>query len=197
MFGLTRETFDRTIAAFNRAVLPEDAERVAHAIERAIETLGVYEAEFRIALPHGGTRWVQARGQAVTDESGTAVRLIGVAYDTTAVHDGEVRTSRVLEAMPTGYLSMDHEWRFTVVNSAAERLLGHAGSNCWVAPCSRRSRTRRAGRSSGPTGPRSTAGSRRPSRPTTRRPSPPGTTCCAGPPRTGCRCSSPTSPSGP
>ncbi len=125
IFGLTEATFDRTIAAFDRAVLPEDAERVAHAIERAIDTLGGYEAEFRIALPHGGTRWVQARGQAVPDGTGAAARLIGVAYDTTAVHDGETRTSRVLEAMPTGYLSMDHEWRFTMVNSAAERLLGH------------------------------------------------------------------------
>ena len=125
IFGLTEETFDGNIAAFNRAVLPEDAERVGQAIARAIDTLGIYEAEYRIVLPDGGTRWVQARGQALADATGTAARLIGVAYDTTAVHDGETRTSRVLEAMPTGYLSMDHAWRFTVVNSAAERLLGH------------------------------------------------------------------------
>ncbi|SDN78819.1 PAS domain S-box-containing protein [Klenkia soli] len=126
IFGLTEDTFDGNIAAFNKAVLPADAERVAHAIQRAIDTLGIYEAEYRIVLPDGRTRWVQARGQALPDASGTAERLIGVAYDTTAVHDGEARTGRVLEAMPTGYLSMDHEWRFTVINTAAESLLGQS-----------------------------------------------------------------------
>ncbi|SCX43625.1 PAS domain S-box-containing protein [Klenkia marina] len=126
IFGLTRATFGGTIAAFDEAVVPEDAERVAHAIDKAITTAGLYEAEYRITLPGGGTRWVQARGQALADGTGRAERLIGVAYDTTAVHDGEARTARVLEAMPTGYLSVDHDWRFTVVNGAAERLLGRS-----------------------------------------------------------------------
>jgi PAS domain S-box-containing protein len=124
IFGMTEETFGGTISAFNDAVHPADSERVAHAIQRALDTLGIYEAEYRILLPDGRTRWVQARGHALAGPDGTAERLLGVAYDTTAVHDGEARTSRVLEAMPTGYLSVDHDWRFTVLNSAAERLLG-------------------------------------------------------------------------
>ena len=124
IFGMTEETFDHTIGSFNRAVVPEDAERVGQAIQRAIDTRGAYEAEYRISLPDGTTRWVQARGEVVTDAAGEPARLIGAAYDTTAVHEGETRTTRMLETLPTGYLSMDHEWRFTVVNSAAERMLG-------------------------------------------------------------------------
>ncbi|MEI4274087.1 SpoIIE family protein phosphatase [Klenkia sp. LSe6-5] len=124
IFGLTADTFDGNIAAFTKAVHPQDADRVSHAIQRAIDTLGFYEAEYRIVLPDGQNRWVQARGHALPDADGAPERLIGVAYDTTAVHDGEARTARVLEAMPTGYLSLDHDWRFTVVNTAAERLLG-------------------------------------------------------------------------
>lgn len=126
IFGRTEETFGGTIAAFNDAVHPADSDRVGQAIQRALDTLGIYEAEYRVLLPGGGTRWVQARGHALAGPDGTAERLIGVAYDTTAVHDGEARTSRVLEAMPTGYLSVDRDWRFTVVNSAAEQLLGRS-----------------------------------------------------------------------
>jgi len=124
IFGMTAETFGGSIAAFNDAVHPADSDRVDQAIRRALDTLGSYEAEYRILLPDGRTRWVQARGHALGGPDGTAERLVGVAYDTTAVHDGEARTSRVLEAMPTGYLSMDRDWRFTVVNGAAEQLLG-------------------------------------------------------------------------
>ena len=37
---------------------------------------------------------------------------------------GETRVSRVLEAMPAGFYSLDRDWRFTHVNAEAERLLG-------------------------------------------------------------------------
>ena len=58
------------------------------------------------------------------DETGVATRLIGAAYDSTAVQDGEARVARILEAMPTAFYSVDRDWRFTYVNAEAERLLG-------------------------------------------------------------------------
>jgi PAS domain S-box-containing protein len=39
-------------------------------------------------------------------------------------HEGQARTEGVLEAMPSGFFSLDDRWRFTFLNSAAERLLG-------------------------------------------------------------------------
>jgi PAS domain S-box-containing protein len=67
---------------------------------------------------------VTARGRAFASEQGPAGRLIGVAYDVTAERAGEARVSRVLEAMPAGFYSLDAQWRFSHVNAEAERLLG-------------------------------------------------------------------------
>ncbi|MBZ5739161.1 SpoIIE family protein phosphatase [Nocardioides mangrovi] len=126
LFGLDERSFGGTIEAFNERLHPEDLPRVTHALEHAIETCGEYVAEYRILMPGGGVRWIAARGRALASRpGGEAVQLLGAAYDTTAVQEGEARVARVLESMPTAFFQLDPvTWRFTYVNSQAERLLG-------------------------------------------------------------------------
>lgn len=124
LFGLTRETFGGTIEAFNASVHPEDRTRVAQALSDAIESCGGYAAEYRIQRPDGGVRWISARGHALAGSDGTAVRVLGAAFDSTPVQEGEARVARVLEAMPSAFFHLDHEWRFTYANDRAQRLLG-------------------------------------------------------------------------
>lgn len=126
MFGYDRATFEQSIEAFNARVHVDDLPRVTDALQGAIDSSGEFEAEYRIALPGGLTRWVSARGRALGGPDGTAVRLIGVAYDVTTELAAEARVTRVLEAMPAGFYSLDAGWRFVHVNAEAERLLGHS-----------------------------------------------------------------------
>ena len=126
LFGFDRETFTGSIEAFNAAVHPDDLPRVTQALQTAIESCGRYAAEYRIVHPGGQVRWIAARGQSLCDESGVATRLIGAAYDSTAVQEGEARVARILEAMPTAFYSVDCDWRIRYINAEAERLLGHA-----------------------------------------------------------------------
>jgi PAS domain S-box-containing protein len=125
LFGLDEESFGGTIESFNEMVHPDDLSRVSAALERAIESCGEYDAEYRVVLPTGELRWIQAHGRALADESGgPAVRLVGAAHDTTAVRDGEARVGRVLESMSSAFFQLDRDWRFAYVNTEAERLLG-------------------------------------------------------------------------
>jgi PAS domain S-box-containing protein len=124
LFGLDAGTFGGTIEAFNESVHPEDLPRVSQALSSAIECCGEYTAEYRILLPEGRVRWVAARGRAMCGPEGSAVRVLGAAYDTTAVQEQEARVARVLEAMPTAFFQLDASWRFRYVNAEAERLLG-------------------------------------------------------------------------
>jgi PAS domain S-box-containing protein len=124
MFGYEAESFEQTIEAFNARLHPDDVPRVADAMQNAIATQGDLETGYRIVLPSGDTRWVRARGKAFGAPEGPAARLIGVAYDVTAEVAGEARVTRVLEAMPAGFYSLDSQWRFLHVNAQAERLLG-------------------------------------------------------------------------
>ncbi|MDP3968748.1 MAG: SpoIIE family protein phosphatase [Nocardioides sp.] len=126
LFGLDRTSFSGTIEDFNAAVHPEDRLRVSEALESAVAEAGDYASEYRIRLPDGQTRWIAARGKALYGEDGTAVRLLGAAYDTTAVQEGEARIARVLESMPTAFFQLDHEWRFSYLNGEAEKLLGRS-----------------------------------------------------------------------
>jgi PAS domain S-box-containing protein len=124
IFGYSRDGFDGSIDAFAARLHPDDAARTLEALQDAIETCGEYEAEFRIVLPSGETRWVQGRGRALADERGTAVRLLGAGYDTTSHRQADARVARVLEAMNAAFFALDRDWRFTYVNAEAERVLG-------------------------------------------------------------------------
>jgi PAS domain S-box-containing protein len=139
LFGLDETTFGGTIEAFNRCVHPDDLPRVSHALDHAIATCGDYEAEYRVVLPSGALRWIEARGRAIADRpGGPSVRLVGAAHDTTAVREGEARIGRVLESMASAFFQLDDQWRFAYVNSEAERLLGQGrarllGHSIWDA----------------------------------------------------------------
>jgi serine phosphatase RsbU (regulator of sigma subunit)/PAS domain-containing protein len=129
LFGVDRAGFGGSIGAFKESVHPDDRERVSLALSEAIATCGEYAAEYRITRPDGDIRWVAARGLALPGPDGVAARLVGAAYDTTAVREGEARVARTLEVMPTAYFHLDPEWRFTYANPEAERLLGAIGAD--------------------------------------------------------------------
>jgi serine phosphatase RsbU (regulator of sigma subunit)/PAS domain-containing protein len=113
LFGLERDAFGGTIEAFTSTVHPDDLPRMSQALAGALETCGHYSTEFRVVLPGGQVRWIAARGRALAGENGTAVRVLGAAFDTTAV-----------QAMPSAFFQLDPAWRFSYVNAQAEHLLG-------------------------------------------------------------------------
>ncbi|MGY1704320.1 SpoIIE family protein phosphatase [Geodermatophilus sp. SYSU D00697] len=136
IFGHDRATFDQTIDAFAARVHPDDRDRTLAALQGAIDTCGEYDAEFRIVLPTGETRWVQGRGRALADAHGVAVRLLGAGYDTTDHRHADARVARVLESMNAAFFALDRQWRFSYVNAEAERVLGRSraellGGDIW------------------------------------------------------------------
>ena len=124
MFGYAVDDFDQSIEAFNARLHPDDLQRVTDALQSCIDACGEFESEYRVLLPDGEMRWVHARGRALCGQDGISERLLGAAFDTTGERAGAARVTRVLEAMPAGFYSLDREWRFTHVNAEAERLLG-------------------------------------------------------------------------
>ncbi|WNB86700.1 SpoIIE family protein phosphatase [Cellulomonas sp. ATA003] len=123
-FQYDEETFGGTIDAFDARVHTDDLPQVTDALERAIASCGVYEAEFRVCRPDGTTRWLVARGRALPGVDGRAHQVVGVTTDTTALRLQEDRVREVLEGMSVGYYRLDADWRFAYVNAEAERILG-------------------------------------------------------------------------
>src|ERR1700754_1783107 len=124
LFGYTPEAYTPPIDSFSNRVHPDDRRGVDAAIARALESRGDYEADYRVVHPDGSVRWIAARGRVLADADGRPLRMLGAAYDTTAVHSVAERLGRVLETMSTAFLTLDRRWRVTYVNAAAERILG-------------------------------------------------------------------------
>ena len=124
LFGYDRATFDRSIEAFEARLHPEDLERVRRDLQSAIDGCREFESEYRIVLPGGATKWIGARGHALCDEAGNAVRMLGAAWDNSVRAEREARAAQVMESMNTAFFSLDASWRFTYVNAEAELVLG-------------------------------------------------------------------------
>lgn len=96
LFALTpREDLD--LKGFLDRVHPEEREAVGQAVSEAINGSGSYEKEYRIVLPDGGVRWMQAWGRVDTDADGKPVLMRGVVVDVTRRKEGEER-ARQMEA---------------------------------------------------------------------------------------------------
>jgi PAS domain S-box-containing protein len=69
----------------------EDRDRARLAVERAIQTCGDYDIEYRIIRPNGVQCWISAKGRAQYDSSGRAIGMIGVVQDITERKQTELR----------------------------------------------------------------------------------------------------------
>lgn len=81
--GFEPRSFNPTSDLGFSVIHPEDRERAAQAVERAINNKDRYKIEKRIVRPSGEIRWVLSNGVIETDEHGEAVKLIGSFLDIT------------------------------------------------------------------------------------------------------------------
>ena len=124
LFGFDDGSFDQTIEAFKARLHPDDVDRVEALLSRSIDAVGEYSAEYRVVLPGGQQRWVAARGRALADESGRAVRMLGAAWDVSARREAQDRLALLVESMAVGFIALDRDWVMTHLNAEAERITG-------------------------------------------------------------------------
>ena len=95
LFGFPTGSFGAEMR-ITRAVHPEDQQRVETAIRRALDTVGVYECEYRAVRPDGGIVWITERGRAQPGEDGTVAKLVGVSRDVSVDRRAEQERERLL-----------------------------------------------------------------------------------------------------
>ena len=77
---------------------PDDLARTEESLQAAIEGRGVYDPVFRIVLPDGRERSVQAGAQVERSEDGTLLRVTGINRDITEQLQYETRLREAKEA---------------------------------------------------------------------------------------------------
>lgn len=93
MFSVDPEKGDKgaPLAEYLAGIHPEDADRIAHAVNHAISTGDRYCQEYRLLRKDGSTRWVEARGECLSGEDGKPARFVGVVVDITSQKNAQER----------------------------------------------------------------------------------------------------------
>ena len=92
-----------------------------------------WNIEHRLICRDGTEKWVRAIGEAITDEAGEPVLLIGTTQDITtqkraeeALRDSDERFRRAFEDSAVGIALIDMDGRYTQVNQAICNILGYS-----------------------------------------------------------------------
>src|SRR6267154_2660843 len=133
IFGIRHDQVPPTFDGFYSLVHPEDRERTAKIAHEAIRSGTEYENQFRIVRPDGVVRTVHNQARVDRDESGRAVRIIGVCQDITErkLAEEQVRASQerfrmmVENVRDYAIYILDMNGYVTSWNLGAERIEGY------------------------------------------------------------------------
>jgi PAS domain S-box-containing protein len=119
-----------TFAATMDRVHPADRAMRESAIQRALETRGKYEIEYRLLEPDGVVRWVNGRARCLESNNGTGLKLFGASTDVTARKQAEASAAQEREELRKKRAELEHvarvatlgELTTTVVHEMAQPL---------------------------------------------------------------------------
>lgn len=118
-------------AEWGESIHPDDRAYAEESFAAIAETGGGEPREYRILHPDGEVRWIQDRGFAIRDESGSVVRIVGIAADITEqkrteqeLRQSESRFRGVVERSTDGIVVTDEQGRIIEWNRSAEQITG-------------------------------------------------------------------------
>jgi PAS domain S-box-containing protein len=96
ILGYSPEEFPGAIDSFRSRLHPEDTEAIWAAIERHLQERVPYKVEYRLQTKPGDYLWFLARGQAIWNTTGKAIRMSGWIQDITERKQGELNLKTAL-----------------------------------------------------------------------------------------------------
>ncbi len=133
LFGLDPGRGEASFAAWRTAIHPEDVLAAGARIEAALAARTPLDSEYRVVLPDGSLRWIQALGSTVYDPAGRPERMSGICLDVTerkrieaALHDSEARWHTVVDQAGDGFEVIDQDGRFIEVNETTCQRSGYS-----------------------------------------------------------------------
>lgn len=83
LFGLDSEKITAEFDSWRKIIHPDDALLAEERIYSAVRDHQTLKSEYRIILPSGEIRWIDARGNTVYDENGNPLHMTGICLDIT------------------------------------------------------------------------------------------------------------------
>jgi PAS domain S-box-containing protein len=129
LYGLGPGEAPASFEAFLDLVHPDDRDRLAAAVRRAIDDGVPYSIEIRAVWPDGSIHWLRGGGRRLDDADGRPAALVGVARDIDAeraAHATGEEMRALIDAVyataPVGLAFVDREMRYVRINEAMARI---------------------------------------------------------------------------
>ncbi|MEB3230593.1 MAG: PAS domain S-box protein, partial [Leptolyngbyaceae bacterium] len=133
ILGYAPGTVDHTYENWVKRLHPEDRERVESQIQATLQTYCALNLEYRIILPNGDCRWIEAQGRMILDGDEHPTRLVGLLQDITdrkrmvkSLQSSEARFRAVFEQAAVGIARVATDGRWIQVNQTLCDFLGYA-----------------------------------------------------------------------
>ncbi len=115
-----------------RRIHPGDRDRMYKEIQEALRQKRDYKVDFRIVLPDGTVKYLEAIGHHLFSEHGELVQVVGTNVDVTerkraeeALRESEAKIRRLVDANIIGIFIWDFEGRIIEANDAFLRMVGY------------------------------------------------------------------------
>lgn len=109
LFGLDPVQNDASFDAWRRVLYAPDLAAAEQRVRDAVESRAQLKSEYRIVLPSGELRWINALGRTICDDGGRPVRMSGICLDVTdrmtaerRLFETSQRLQALMDALPVG-----------------------------------------------------------------------------------------------
>ncbi len=132
LFGLDPQSNSASFASWRTVLYPEDREGAENSIDQALKQHKTLDSDYRIILPGGQIRWINAVGVGVYDNSGRPIQMIGICQDISerkqtekSLYESEKKYRELAELLPQTVFETDLQGMLTFVNCAAFASFGY------------------------------------------------------------------------
>ncbi|GET41123.1 PAS domain S-box protein [Microseira wollei] len=136
MLGYEESEIGNSVDEWKSRIHPEDLNRVTAAMKQHLDGITpFYTAEYRLRCKDDSYKWIQDRGQAVWDESGKPVRLLGSQSDINYRKQAELNLAEseqkyrsLVETSQDVIWACDRTGRINFINQASKQVYGYEPS---------------------------------------------------------------------
>ncbi|HAC66205.1 MAG TPA: histidine kinase [Cyanothece sp. UBA12306] len=130
MLGYQDQELPNHIDTWKQLLHPQDVERVMTAVQSHLDgKTKHYNIEFRLRCQDDSYKWILSKGQALWDQTGKAIRMVGSHSDISGRKEEQILLRSLIDCIPDLIFCKDVQGIYKICNNAFETFVGKTSQN--------------------------------------------------------------------